>query len=835
MNRERLLRAGAPVAGPALIVAAVLVVDHAFAFGGLLTNQHEDIVGLSLPTYCFLGKSLAAGHIPLWNPFSLAGLPFAADPQSGWMYLPAMVLFSTMSCARAMRWYIVLQPLLGGLGIYAFLRSERLSRAAATVGGVTLALVMAGSYIGLSTAFAAALAWTALMLAAASRLMRTPTWPARLGWLAATALAGGQLAAAYASNGLAIGAAALGVYLVVRVIGDLRSGRSWRLEAAPLVLLVAAAGLLNLAYLVPRFGYLSRATAALGYANLIHLQNRLTGVAFPPYRTTGAPATWALGLTVSPGSYVAVAALVLSCAAFFRRRLRGLAVGFAALGLVSYDVSGDRFARFAKAHLAGFPAADFYLHDPRRFRYGLIFAVAVLAGLGVQALMDAGSWRRRAAMLVPGVAIWLLLPLSFDVPNGHTGVWLFGVVAGGAALALACWRPRLAIALPVVIAVEMAAGGLSGQSTKFELDHLGVSSQDPGAFTGLLGPAIDAGAYTTPDLLARKLQAAGGGRYLTFAPKLIHERDGFLPLQTPDYWDLEANGRGMLFGLEDADGYNSVAPIPYWAYNRVADPKPIRYNLTYYKHLTPQILDLLDVRWIVGSWHAKHDPVAGLARVASDGRQTLYRVTGASLDVGSGPRSPQRASFVGSWRVLPVAQAAREAVTATGFDPRAEVVLQEDPGLGGSPRPGAPAGADVGDSGPQSLSLTVDAPRPGLVLVRIPWDPHWTVTVDGRRGTVLKADAFLMAVPVEHGRHDIRFAYVDGSVGLGLLGTSASLVALAAAAAFLWLRRRRHPSAGTGAGDAESAPAGGTEAPEAPQPVGGGGRGGSGRSPPAKR
>jgi len=284
----------------------------------------------------------------------------------------------------------------------------------------------------------------------------------------------------------------------------------------------------------------------------------------------------------------------------------------------------------------------------------------------------------------------------------------------------------------------------------------------------------------------------------------------------------------MIFGIEDVDGYNSVAPIPYWAYSRVADPKPIRYNLTYYKHLTPQVLDLLDVRWIVGSWRSKHNPVAGLARVASDGRQTLYRVTGASLDVGSGPRDPQRASFVGSWRVLAVAQAAREAVTAGGFDPRAEVVLQQDPGLGASPSPGGATGADVVDSDRQSLSLAVEAPAAGLVLVRIPWDPHWTATVDGAHATVLKADAFLMAVPVERGKHAVRLAFVDGSVGWGLLGTAVALIALAVTAAFLWRRQRRHDPAVADVGHAPTAS-------DAPQPVGGGGRGESGRSPPAKR
>ena len=52
------------VAGPALIVAAVLLVLRDLAFGGLLTFQHIDILPQWLPTYCYLGKSIASAHIP---------------------------------------------------------------------------------------------------------------------------------------------------------------------------------------------------------------------------------------------------------------------------------------------------------------------------------------------------------------------------------------------------------------------------------------------------------------------------------------------------------------------------------------------------------------------------------------------------------------------------------------------------------------------------------------------------------------------------------------------------------------------------------------------------
>ena len=91
------------LAGPALIVGAVLILLHAFAFSGLITNQYEDLLPYWLPNYCFLGRSLASGTIPLINPTVLGGVPFAANPQTGWMNLPVMSLFSTLPCDAAMR------------------------------------------------------------------------------------------------------------------------------------------------------------------------------------------------------------------------------------------------------------------------------------------------------------------------------------------------------------------------------------------------------------------------------------------------------------------------------------------------------------------------------------------------------------------------------------------------------------------------------------------------------------------------------------------------------------------------------------------------------------
>src|SRR4029079_15017839 len=129
---------------------------------------------------------------------------------------PAMLLSTVFDCGRDLQWFIVAQPLIAGLGMYAFLRSERLSRVAATSGGLVMALLIGGTYLGVLLPFAGALAWDTVLLALTSRFIRTERgWPARLGWLAGAAVAWGQVASAHLSNGLVVGTFALVVYLAV--------------------------------------------------------------------------------------------------------------------------------------------------------------------------------------------------------------------------------------------------------------------------------------------------------------------------------------------------------------------------------------------------------------------------------------------------------------------------------------------------------------------------------------------------------------------------------------------------------------------------------------------
>src|SRR5438093_10712508 len=72
-------------AGPALILGFTLFAFRGFVFHDRLTNEHPDLLAFWLPRWTFLGRMIAAGHVPVWNPFEMAGYRFASDPQSGWL------------------------------------------------------------------------------------------------------------------------------------------------------------------------------------------------------------------------------------------------------------------------------------------------------------------------------------------------------------------------------------------------------------------------------------------------------------------------------------------------------------------------------------------------------------------------------------------------------------------------------------------------------------------------------------------------------------------------------------------------------------------------------
>src|SRR6185503_10357536 len=103
--------------GIGTVLAVTLVAAGDLLAGGTLVGQ--DAATQFYPWYGYLGEQLRHGELPGWNPFQFAGAPFAADPQSGWTYLPAMILFTLLPLALAVPAFLTFHLALAGFGTYA--------------------------------------------------------------------------------------------------------------------------------------------------------------------------------------------------------------------------------------------------------------------------------------------------------------------------------------------------------------------------------------------------------------------------------------------------------------------------------------------------------------------------------------------------------------------------------------------------------------------------------------------------------------------------------------------------------------------------------------------
>ncbi len=797
------------LAGPALIVASILFVLQGFITGRTVPSQFE-VLGEWTANLCFMGSTLASGHLPAWNPHVMAGIPFAADPIHGWMNLPAMVLFTLLPCGTAMRAFFTLQPILGGLGLYGFLRSERQSRVAATVGGLILGMTIAGTRIFAYPWAAGPLAWTAIVLLLASRFLRARSWPARLLWGAATALAFGQMAAGQLSDGLILGAGALVVFVGARLASDVIAGeRSLGQAAAAGGALVALIAPLNLAYLLPRLGYLPETQVSLGYRRLDAITNHLTLGGANAIQPPSLGAAWPLGLGLAPGIYLGAAGLGFAFAGLLVRAKGGegtrgrrtLAMAFAGLALVCYVLSLPAVARWTGRHLSSSAFVDAYLHQPGRFAVDAYLAIAILGAVGLDAWRASGSRGRRIAAIALAVLVWAVLPLAF----GADPLWMVLLIAGAVVSALvlvaARFRPALLALLPVVLAIELCLNGLPW--SRAHLQELGARPARADAVrpSGTLAwRHLELGAYLRGGAIAAELERSDDGRYLTVAPDRWGAL-GYFGDAGPPSWPSLGNQQSMVLGLREAQGYNTIQLRRYWTFVRAVEhDKHIRYAAGYFRRPPPVALDLLQVGWVIGR-PGPSPPVAGAVPVVREGSWELFRV----------PAGPALVSFVPSWTVVASADQALAAVVRPGFDPESNAVLEREPGL--------PAGASGTPSSSISwraegvgLRVHMRTSQAGILLIRNAYERNWRATIDGRPTPVLAADYVVQAVAVPAGAHVVDVVYDDPAIGLGVAGSLGSLAIVIILAGWLGRVRRRDAAA---EGEAEDV-GGARQPPSAP-------------------
>lgn len=712
-----------------------------------------------------LSRELGRGNVPLWNPYSFCGQPFAANNKSAVFYPLNAVLFRLMPPWRAMGISAALHLFLAGLFMYMFLRLWKLRPEACAIGAA--AYMLNGwfvSYMQITSLFHAGV-WAPLILCLYEISVRKGR--ARYAVLAGVAL-GIQLTAGFLQVS-AYAAVMLFAYTAWRSAALWREQKSFAAALPPVlfaaVAVIAGAGLaavqlLPVAELLP---YSNRVRSTLAKA---------AGSGVTPWQLVnffspdfaGNPSRYRFffkaGAYLEWNAYTGVCALFLAAAGLVSRR-RGPALFFAAAGVIALlmAMGSPVYALFHSF----FPGGS--MLRANRFLYLLPLCICVAAAVGADVFIGGTASRpmpdkwvvNRIAAACAAVAA--LAALSFHAAWGAIisatkipadFLWwderrALAAFAVFAAAAIAVFllrkfipRPARAALLAALVVADLILWG-RGFNTYVE--------------PGEVYPAVKAVQFLQSRAAAEQ-------------PFRIHSYD---------FNTLSPNS-STVFGLEDIRGYDSIYPERYARLINALAPAPVTSGsgdtsaVVNTAVIVAPLINFMNARYIPAPDHIRH-PQFKLA----DQPNILTFENTAALP---------RAYLVNRWRVMDDS-AAVPFLASKEFDPAKEVVIPIAPGI--AARENAvfiPAETKYPKTGEVEIKFESHG-GPALLVLSDQWDPGWIVALDNRPAELLRANVAFRAVAVPYnGKHTVRMTYSPRSVHAGF---AISMIALAAVFTFGFL------------------------------------------------
>jgi hypothetical protein len=420
-----------------------------------------DLMTFFLPWYTFLGDRLRDLAIPGWNPHLLSGAPFAGDPESGWMYLPAMLSFTLFpSAITAFKGMVVVQLAIAAVSTYLFARVLGMGALASLVAATVYLL---GPFLHWNThcclIFSQFATWIPLALLGAELALRSSRWPDRVACGCLGGFAVSQMFAGWIGEGWLYAILLPGSYIAYRALISPWPGRSWPARVAIGVATgigVLGSGLaLGAAGILPRYAV----NAEMNLAGGNYAQYGDAGVLNPPWTLT-----YLLQQTLGVGTgyhfraaAIGGAAIVLSLLALLLGRQRFVAPYFAALTLIAMILTLDTTPLHQLFYLIP-RFREFHEHDAWRTISLSAIGPAILSGAAIELLP---RWRGRWPLLPVIVAPLLALSIAALV-MGHAGLPLG-------------WSPLLAAALTTALVAIVVAVGCPHPQPLSRLDGRGES------------------------------------------------------------------------------------------------------------------------------------------------------------------------------------------------------------------------------------------------------------------------------------------------------------------------------------------------------------------------
>ena len=757
------------VVGGLYVALVALLSLPPLAGGGLVLSA----TGGDISTYWwwmrgYMACSIAAGHLPLINPFMMSGMPFLASSQSA-VFLPANWAFLIFPQAAVLNAQMML-GLWGGMAAMHWL-ARRLGR---SVGGATIAALVFGC-----TGFAIPHWWQ-------GHLVFVLQWPltplAVAAWMAvqdrSSRTIGGFPSAALlwlpALMALQVLAGHPQIpYYTVLLIGALQVG--WMVWAARqgcggvalrgagwLCVAAAVAGMLAAVQAVPTLLFSAQTLRSAPKPLSFYVwdsqapADMLTSVApwllggwegGPPYLDRQA-SYW----EVSAFMTVTAAVLVVVAIALFNRLSPVTKLWVLVGGLAWWLALGRHtFLYVYTYHLL--PGMSM-IRCPGRFMFIALFCLGLVAGAGADTVASCADKDRRAYWRAVLAAVGLLVA---------AGVGFIFLAAEGTTEKMLLERLRVATntliqrGVPETLTVTNAARVLRSALSHSWLVMAGsvgllllfADGRSRRTAMGALCAAIacECAVFALPCSTAfrpewnlwpvpfvREIRTAG--------PMYRVVSEG----STVDFT------QGMQTGLRHVWGYDSIAPFRYERAFGIGQGYP---------QFTPQWIHMLRRPPLLNAVGGRFLVAATDVRQLDPGWQR--RMTIGTLGLWENASALPRARVVDSAVVVPGYSAA-ELVNAADFQPSQTVLLEEQPPVGAPVEgPVGPAAAGTVEAvrldEAERFAAEVTMQRPGYFVLMDQMLDGWSASVDGREAHMLRANAVGRALYLPPGNHLVEMHY----------------------------------------------------------------------------
>ena len=709
------------------------------------------------------------GHLPLWNPEIFGGLPFVAAG-SGDVFYPTWLLRFVVPVTTAGNLSFFVHYPLAGLFTYLLLRRLRVGWTGSVVGGLAYELTgLIASYPSPGhdgKLFASTM--LPLLLLALVLALRERRWAGYVLLAAATALSLlGHFQLAYYSL---IVAGLFALYLTFEESRDSAGGeRVLRLGLALAAVLVGFG--VAAIQILPFFEYIPFSPRAQGYygfegsTSFAIPWNHVPEFFLKNFVGRSWDTYWGSNQLKFHSEYLGLPVVVLAALGVTVPERRRHILWLGGIGLLFLLISLGAATPFYRVWWTLMPLVK-KTRAPGMAFYVVALVTAVFASLGVERALRGEGRRVMTPVLIIGAIVTLL---GATGAFGHVAEVLAGAKAAAARAdqAAILWGAATSgLALAAVAAVlGPAHARLTPRLRALALilivgTDLWLNARQFWTYTKPFGrdQLIDRVAATPPPY--RVLQPPAGGAY---------PGSTLMAFDVPELFGYHGNELRYydeLWGGKNE--WRNLGVLPLW--------------------------DLWAVRYAILPVGGRTvDSIPGFRRVLDSvatfdgGRANLFeRLTPAPY-----ARIVSGAVKADSTTVVPTLVDPRmdfsRIVLFTNDQPVTPEPLKEMP-------PPSPSHAAVTAWQPGRMTITLDPapPKPSYLLVAENWYPDWQVTVDGRRGQLLRGDYSLITVPVPAGTRTVDLTFRSRLYELGRTVTlvSLTLVLVALLASFATGRPR---------------------------------------------